>query len=122
MGLLIELSKLPVPPSVNSCYSMRRAGSRIMKFRSHKFNEYIRYMEYIYHDKHLVTVCTPIMLDVCLYFKGRISDIDNVLKVLFDGLQYSRIIGNDSQIKKLTIEVKKSPCQEAYLDLAIYEY
>ena len=101
---------------------MNSIGKRIIKFRSKSFNDYIAYLTGVRFEKDVTTITAPVYVVVFVYHSGRISDIDNILKVLFDALQYSHIIENDRQIKKLLVELKKSPRIEAYLDLAIHEY
>lgn len=49
----------------------------------------------------------------------RIRDIDNILKVIFDSLQYARVYDNDSQIKRLTVEFHETVIKSGKLGIMI---
>ena len=58
-------------------------------------------------------VDTPVNIVVTFLFKGKCpSDIDNLLKSLFDALQGNMIV-NDSQIKRVIAEIKEDSFVDA---------
>jgi len=93
-----------------------------MKFRSKKFDDYIKYLSLVKYDKNITTIDYFLEAKIDVFFKGKISDIDNILKVLFDALQSSEIIKNDNLIKRLGVDIKKSENNLAYLNLELLKY
>lgn len=68
------------------------------------------------------TITCNVFVDVQFMFPGSTNrDVDNMLKILFDGLKLSRAIKDDVQIKKVLAEIlenSKEPC----ILIDIYEY
>lgn len=65
----------------------------------------------------LITISEDVKVsleDVFIYIKGkRTGDIDNYLKTIMDSIQYSEIIVNDKQIKKVfNLEIKEVETEE----------
>ena len=119
---ILVLNDLDIPPSLNHCYTMRILGKRIMKFRSKKFDDYIKYLSLVKYDKNITTIDYFLEAKIDVFFRGKISDIDNILKVLFDALQSSEIIKNDNLIKRLGVDIKKSETNLAHLNLELIKY
>ena len=119
---LLVLKDLDIPPSLNHCYTMRILGKRIMKFRSKKFDDYIKYLSLVKSEKNIITLDYFLEAKIDVFFKGKISDIDNILKVLFDALQASGIVKNDNLIKRLGVYIKKSENNLAHLNLELLKY
>ena len=119
---ILVLNDLDIPPSLNHCYTMRIVGKRIMKFRSKNFDDYIKYLSLVRYDKNITTIDYFLEAKIDVFFRGKISDIDNILKVLFDALQASGIIKNDNLIKRLGVDIKKSENNLAYLNLELLKY
>ena len=93
-----------------------------MKFRSKKFDDYIKYLSLVKSEKNIITLDYFLEAKIDVFFKGKISDIDNILKVLFDALQASGIVKNDNLIKRLGVDIKKSENNLAHLNLELLKY
>lgn len=99
MGQEIVLD-LPYPPSVNNYYSYTSRGVFIKKYG----RDYRKKVVSLFKDG---TDAIQGDLDVHLsvFFPDkRKRDLDNILKCLLDALTHANIYGDDSQIKKLTLE------------------
>lgn len=116
--------KLPYPPSVNRYW--RRLGNRTVLSRAAR--QYRRHVadlwfvqKYIYMQVGFDTQPVAMSLVVKPPDKRR-RDLDNVLKAIFDAIEHSNIIADDSQIKKLVIEFGE-PCPpgSVVLSLSLYE-
>ena len=119
--MLLNL-KLPIPPSINHCYISKVLNGKVVKFKAKKFLDYIKVV-LVEKPVDFKPISNNVYLTIDVFFRGRISDLDNILKVLFDSLQASNIIVNDSQIKKLSIEVKGkvSKQDQPYIIVKIFD-
>lgn len=99
---MIEI-ELPFPPSVNHYY--RRVGPRTLISREGRR----------FRERVCATLATlgvgrlrgPLHMEVEVYPPDRRRrDIDNVQKALLDALQHGGLYADDSQIKKLNIEMR----------------
>lgn len=93
--------KLPYPPSVNSLYAIVR-GRKVLSKKGRLYKELVA--------REIKWTSEPldgnIMVDITIWPPDkRRRDIDNVAKALLDSLTYSRLYHDDSQIKKLVIEM-----------------
>lgn len=99
--LLIEL---PWPPSVNHYY--RRVGYRTLISREGR--KYRNEVCAILRNLHLSPFVGELAMTVDAYPPDkRRRDADNLLKSLLDSMQHAGAYHDDSQIKKLTIEIRK---------------
>ena len=94
--------ELPWPPSVNHYY--RRVGHRTLISREGR--KYRSEVCAILRDLHI----HPLDGDLAIIIDAhppdrRRRDADNVLKSLLDSMQHGKAYRDDSQIKKLTIEM-----------------
>lgn len=112
----IEL-RLPYPPSVNHYYKKRAVRKKepphrlsVVTYISKDGKDY-RYTvaEHVWEQ-----IGTPPKLRERLAVKvflypgpGRVQDVDNGLKSLFDSLEYSQVFINDSQIDQLLVVRKR---------------
>jgi len=102
--LLIEL---PWPPSVNHYY--RRVGHRTLISREGR--KYRSEVCAILRDLHLHPLDGELAMTVDAYPPDkRRRDADNILKSLLDALQHAGAYHDDSQIKKLSVELLE-PCR-----------
>jgi len=102
--LLIEL---PWPPSVNHYY--RRVGHRTLISREGR--KYRNEVCAILRDLHLSPLDGELAMTVDAYPPDkRRRDADNILKSLLDALQHAGAYYDDSQIKKLSVELLE-PCR-----------
>ncbi|MBN2293006.1 MAG: RusA family crossover junction endodeoxyribonuclease [Pirellulales bacterium] len=102
--LLIEL---PWPPSVNHYY--RRVGHRTLISREGR--KYRTEICAILRDLHFRPFDGELSMTVDAYPPDkRRRDLDNILKSLFDAMQHGGAYRDDSQIKKLNIEILE-PCR-----------
>lgn len=99
---MIEV-ELPFPPSVNHYY--RRVGPRTLISREgRRFRERVCA---ILAGLGLRELEGPLRLEIEVYPPNRQRrDIDNVQKALLDALQHGGLYADDSQIKKLNIEMR----------------
>jgi crossover junction endodeoxyribonuclease RusA len=94
---------IPYPPSVNHYYCKTKGryylAEPVITFRKAVWSIFKASGQKGFKDEELfcnVTVWLP---------DKRRRDIDNVLKGLFDSLQWAGCVNNDVWIKKLTIEI-----------------
>lgn len=101
---MIEV-ELPFPPSVNHYY--RRVGPRTLISREgRRFRERVCA---ILAGLGIGSLDGPLHLEIEVYPPDRQRrDIDNVQKALLDALQHGGLYADDSQIKKLNIEMRGS--------------
>jgi crossover junction endodeoxyribonuclease RusA len=99
---MIEV-ELPFPPSVNHYY--RRVGPRTLISREgRRFRERVCATLARFGIERLEG---PLHLEIEVYPPDRQRrDIDNVQKALLDALQHGGLYADDSQIKKLNIEMR----------------
>lgn len=99
---MIEV-ELPFPPSVNHYY--RRVGSRTLISREgRRFRERVCA---ILAGLGIGSLGGSLHLEIEIYPPDRQRrDIDNVQKALLDTLQHGGLYADDSQIKKLNIEMR----------------
>ncbi len=97
--LLIEL---PWPPSVNHYY--RRVGHRTLISREGR--KYRKEICAILRNLHVRPLSKDLSMTVDAYPPDkRRRDADNILKSLLDALQHAGAYQDDSQIKKLSVEL-----------------
>lgn len=112
---MIEL-ELPFPPSVN-CYKTigrtiktKNGHSVQTRVNSNETKQFYCDVANLAYKKSLKFYFSDELMDltveVDLYPKSRLSDVDNPLKVLLDSLQHSKIIVNDRNIRRLVVEKK----------------
>jgi crossover junction endodeoxyribonuclease RusA len=102
--LLIEL---PWPPSVNHYY--RRVGPRTLISREGR--KYRQEICAIVRGLHLSELSGDLVMSIKAYPPDkRRRDVDNLLKSLLDSLQHAGVYHDDSQIKKLSVEMLE-PCR-----------
>lgn len=99
------LITLEWPPSVNTYYrhirSGKLAGRTLISENGRKYREYVKASVHV--DKPLEGMMD---VDITLYPPdNRRRDIDNVLKSLLDSLTHAGVWVDDSQIKRLSIEM-----------------
>ena len=99
---MIEV-ELPFPPSVNHYY--RRVGPRTLISREgRRFRERVCA---ILASFGIAGLEGPLHLEIEVYPPDeQRRDIDNVQKALLDALQHGGLYADDSQIKKLNIEMR----------------
>lgn len=85
---------LPMPPSINRMY---RSSGRSY-YKTHEAKEYTKQVAYQLR-KHQPSG-EPLELEIKLYFKDKISDIDGRMKSLLDSLE-GFIYLNDRQVMRL---------------------
>lgn len=120
-GFFVMRLTLDIPVSVNHAYITKSFRNKVLRFKSKKFVEYINNLIILKNRNKIAMIDYDIFLCINVYFKKRVSDIDNILKVLLDSLQQSQIVKNDSLIKKLYIEIQKSNTKIAYISVNIYK-
>ena len=97
--------ELPYPPSVNRYY--RHVGFRTLISREGR--AYRRAVCAILRRAGLRPMDGPLAVGIDLYPPdNRRRDCDNVLKALLDAMQYGRMYGDDSQIKKLLVVMRNT--------------
>ncbi len=99
---MIEV-ELPFPPSVNHYY--RRVGPRTLISREgRRFRERVCAL---LASLGIAGLEGPLHLEIEVYPpNGQRRDIDNVQKALLDAIQHGGLYADDSQIKKLNIEMR----------------
>jgi Holliday junction resolvase RusA-like endonuclease len=98
-SLLLEL---PWPPSVNHYY--RHIGPQTLISREGR--KYRETISGILHTLHMRSLDGDLVMTIDAYPPDkRRRDTDNILKSLFDALQYAGAYHDDSQIRKLNIEM-----------------
>jgi crossover junction endodeoxyribonuclease RusA len=95
---------LPFPPSVNGYWRSTKQGMKISAFgRSFRINTFAAVVEQLKRAPQPITV--DVEVNVVLYPPDkRRRDLDNYQKALFDSLTHAGIWGDDSQIKRFTVE------------------
>ena len=91
---------LPYPPSVNNYYSYTSRGVFIKKHG----RDYRKKVVSLFKDGS-DAIEGDLNVHLSVFFPDkRKRDLDNILKCLLDALTHAHIYGDDSQIKKLTLE------------------
>lgn len=98
---MIEM-ELPYPPSVNRYWRHNRGVTHISK----EGREYQGHVRECARVQAVACIADKVELSIELNPPDRRRrDVDNVLKALLDGLQKGGVLEDDSQVKKLTIEM-----------------
>ncbi len=98
---MIEL-ELPYPPSINRYWRHNRGRTHLSK----EGRDYQKGVATARARSSIVTMSENVELMIDLNPPDRRRrDVDNVLKALLDGLQKGGVLQDDSQVKKLTIEM-----------------
>ncbi|WP_256849887.1 RusA family crossover junction endodeoxyribonuclease [Pantoea sp. Fr-CA_6] len=95
---------LPFPPSVNTYWRNTRKGVLISASgRCFRSNTLASVMEQL--KRRPVPITDNVEVSVLLFPPDkRQRDLDNYLKALFDSLTHAGVWGDDSQIKRLSVE------------------
>ncbi len=95
---------LPFPPSVNTYWRNTRKGVLISASgRCFRSNAFAAVMEQLKRRPQPLTV--NVEVSVLLFPPDkRQRDLDNYLKALFDSLTHAGVWGDDSQIKRFSVE------------------
>jgi len=94
---------IPYPPSVNHSYGSRINHQRYLLPKVRQFRQSVLALFLESKQRSLGDDC--VMLSLSIFPPDRrVRDIDNILKQLCDALQYSGMINNDKQIRKLYVE------------------
>lgn len=94
--------ELPWPPSLNHYY--RHVGNKVLI--SKEGREYRERICWILRDRHVEKMAGKLKLKIEFYPPdARRRDLDNVLKAMLDALQHGGLYADDSQIKKLHLEM-----------------
>ena len=109
---------LPFPPSVNHYWKQKRTGGRYVCQAGKNFKAVVKILV---SQKHLPTLTDRLHVDIkATPPDGRRRDIDNILKALLDSLTESGIWKDDSQVKKLSLEMMpKDTNQKGYVTVRI---
>jgi len=93
---------LPYPPSLNRHY--RFIGRRVLiSYEGLAFRESVRSALVAAGVKPMTG---PLKVEIDLYPPdARVRDVDNGMKPLLDSLQHARVFANDSQIRRLEVEM-----------------
>lgn len=94
---------LPYPPSVNHYWKRGKKGVHLSQ-RARMFREdvSIRALDFLRANK---TLRGPLEVEIFAHPPdGKLRDLDNLLKATLDSLSHALVIGDDSQIKRLSIE------------------
>lgn len=98
--------ELPYPPALNSLY--RSSGKRwyiSKKATDYKESVHLLVRPLLTPDAPYFIVEQLSVSITCAYPDKRRRDIDGILKVLLDSMTYAGVYTDDSQIKRLEIEV-----------------
>ena len=106
---------LPWPPSVNRYWRHGR-GRVYLAPAGRQFIELVRNAIPMFHD---AWETERVFLEVEAYPPDRRRrDIDNILKALLDGLEKGSVFRDDSQVKKLRVEMLE-PIKGGKLDIKV---
>jgi Holliday junction resolvase RusA-like endonuclease len=123
---------LPWAPSVNH---YKRVGRIVITKKGKRFQQRVNsketvgyyYEVYSIYHHHMPLEWLQYAQDDAIRYElivdmhppsKRLYDADNRLKVLFDALVHAKVIKDDSQIVKFTVE-KKQPCKEGKIIVKI---
>ncbi len=109
--------QVPWPPSANR-YWRKYRGRMVVSEEARKYKDEISILALTWQIK---TFKTRLSLKIFAYPPDRrVRDIDNILKIAIDSLQYAGIYENDGQIDRIYIErgISHPP---GYLDIQIEE-
>lgn len=103
--------RLPYPPSANRLYRRYR-GRVTLSAEVRRFRQLVGelwFVQRLCHGAAHEFQEGPLSLTVAVYPPDRRRrDIDNILKILCDALQHARIIGDDSQFRRICLSFKES--------------
>ncbi len=126
----IKLLDLPWPPSVNAFYVKKTGtnftGGRKAKMKLKKKCDDYNLINRAAIDKHLSWVDRPLTNRLSVRILAyppdkRMRDLDNLLKIMLDSLQYAKVFEDDAQIDRLLIE-RRTPRSPGHIDILIEEY
>lgn len=94
--------ELPWPPSLNGHKAVVR-GRLIL---SKKGRDYINACKYAVNSLYGKKIADDLQVSMLLYPPDkRLRDIDNYIKAVFDAMTHAQVWADDSQVKKLVIEM-----------------
>ncbi len=109
--------QMPWPPSANR-YWRKYRGRMVVSEEARKYKDEITILALTWQIK---TFTTRLSLKIFAYPPDRrVRDIDNILKIAIDSLQYAGIYENDAQIDRIYIE-RGLPQPPGYMDIEIEE-
>lgn len=97
--------RLPWPPSVNRIWRTTKTGKMYMTKEAKAYKHLVWvYAQSLATPKFAITDVLHLGCH-CYPPDKRSRDLDNLMKIICDSLQYSGIIPNDKQIKSLCMEM-----------------
>lgn len=106
---------LPFPKSLSVNSVWKRSSTGI--YKNPKAKAYVKEVWAIMFNTYRFNA-VPIRIEVKMYPPTAKWDIDNILKVLLDSLQYAGVYDNDSQVMQLYVE-KLPPTKDSRLVIKI---
>ena len=110
---------LPWPPSVNTAYPTTRSGRRVL---SKKGKEYQKIVWALCAKQNIKMVRGPVQIVIQAFPPDkRKRDVDNLFKMILDGLQKAYIIEEDSLVYHLAI-TKNVPMPPGRVEIDLQKY
>ena len=111
---------LPLPPSINHYYEVNANGGKRIGEEGKLYRNLVLVMAQ--KAKARLGLNEPLRLLINIYLENmRYHDLDNILKCLFDSMQFAGIYTNDNWICKLGME-KVFCAKKNHLELQIATY
>lgn len=97
---------LPWPPSVNQLWTTTRRGNWYTTKVAKDFKETVYYYVFSKKAKHFFETDDRLEMQLSAYPPdNRRRDLDNLMKVVCDALQGAEVFPDDSQIKRIRLEM-----------------
>ena len=113
----ITLSK---PPALNALYGTNKFGAKYLKPAGREWKEKTAWLIKGARGRTNVVLKGEVGLEVKL-FTCRHQDMDGILKILFDSIQYSGLIEDDYQIADLRVIRRRGTKKQERIEIEIME-
>lgn len=116
--LTMRISNIPMPPSVNKAYKNVRNRRCLSKWAVQWYKTFMTEMKL--HNYQMIDK-PELIIGGVFYFKyPKKSDTSNYTKLLWDGLQKSRVIRNDNRFFwEVLAKAKTQEGEDPYVNLTI---
>ena len=101
---MIEL-ELPLPPSGNDRNHIFSKRGKVVVKRKSTTQSYYEMVYYTFLESKQKTITEKCWAKIWIYCTNKNRDGDNVIKTLFDALQYGRVITNDKLIRRFEVDM-----------------
>ena len=111
---MIQL-ELPLPPSGNARNHVFTNRGKVRFKRTDETHSYYELVYYKFLQSKQKTISVKCWADVKIYCTNKNRDGDNVIKTLFDALEYAKVVTNDKLIRRFNVEMVEEATENKVL-------